>query len=38
LAERYNRLFNCFVRPEYDGSHPKFSRIGLETIGHIRSV
>ena len=21
LADRYNRLFNCFVRPQYDGSH-----------------
>ena len=28
LADSYNRKFNCFVRPQYDGSHQNFP--GLE--------
>lgn len=24
LADLYNRTFNCFVRPQYDGSHQTF--------------
>ncbi len=34
LADMYNRKFNCFVRPTYDGSHQTFPDIdlkGLET-------
>ena len=33
LAERYNRLFNCFVRPEYDGSHQSFPGLDLKRLG-----
>lgn len=33
LAERYNRLFNCFVRPEYDGSHQTFPGLDLKRLG-----
>lgn len=34
LAEKYNRLFNCHVKPQFDGSHQRFPGIdwqGLET-------
>jgi len=33
LAEKYNRLFNCHVKPQFDGSHQRFPGIdwaGLE--------
>lgn len=33
LSERYNRLFNCFVRPEYDGSHQTFPGLDLKRLG-----
>lgn len=33
MAERYNRLFNCFVRPEYDGSHQSFPGLDLKRLG-----
>ena len=34
LTEKYNRLFNCHVKPQFDGSHQRFPGIdwqGLET-------
>ena len=33
LAEKYNRLFNCFVRPNYDGSHQEFPQLDLKSLG-----
>jgi hypothetical protein len=33
LAERYNRRFNCFVRPQYDGSHQSFPGLDLKALG-----
>ncbi|MDI9604889.1 MAG: N-6 DNA methylase [Bacteroidota bacterium] len=32
LAERYNRLFNCFVKPAYDGSRQTFPDLRLENL------
>jgi hypothetical protein len=33
LAGRYNRTFNCFVRPDYDGSHQEFPGVDLKGLG-----
>lgn len=33
LTERYNRLFNCFVRPKFDGSHQTFPGLDLSALG-----
>jgi N12 class adenine-specific DNA methylase len=33
LAGLYNRTFNCFVRPEYDGSHQIFPGLDLKALG-----
>jgi N12 class adenine-specific DNA methylase len=33
LADRYNRMFNCFVRPNYDGSHQTFPGLDLRGLG-----
>ena len=33
LADRYNRLFNCFVRPKFDGSHQTFPGLDLKALG-----
>ncbi|MBF0647864.1 N-6 DNA methylase [Dysgonomonas sp. GY75] len=33
LAEKYNRRFNCFVRPQYDGSHQSFPGLDLKALG-----
>jgi len=33
LAGLYNRTFNCFVRPEYDGSHQVFPGLDLKALG-----
>jgi N12 class adenine-specific DNA methylase len=33
LASLYNRTFNCFVRPEYDGSHQVFPGLDLKALG-----
>ncbi|MTK53339.1 helicase-related protein [Paludibacter sp.] len=32
LTELYNRKFNCFVRPEYDGSYQTFPDIDLKAL------
>ncbi len=29
LADAYNRRFNCFVKPKYDGSHQTFPRLDM---------
>ena len=33
LADMYNRKFNCFVRPKYDGSHQTFPDLDLKALG-----
>ncbi|MEL7601301.1 N-6 DNA methylase [Seramator thermalis] len=33
LADKYNRTFNCFVRPEYDGSQQEFPGLDLKGLG-----
>lgn len=33
LAHRYNRLFNCFVRPDFDGSHQQFPDLDVKRLG-----
>ena len=33
LADMYNRKFNCYVRPKYDGSHQTFPDIDLKALG-----
>lgn len=33
LADTYNRKFNCFVRPQYDGSHQTFPDLDLKALG-----
>lgn len=33
LANRYNRMFNCFVRPNYDGTHQTFPGLDLRGLG-----
>ena len=34
LADMYNRKFNCFVRPIYDGSHQSFPGLDLKALGN----
>ena len=33
LTTVYNRKFNCFVRPKYDGSHQTFPGLDLKALG-----
>ncbi len=33
LSSLYNRTFNCFVRPAYDGSHQNFPGLDLKGLG-----
>jgi N12 class adenine-specific DNA methylase len=33
LADKYNRTFNCFVRPDYDESHQEFPGLDLKGLG-----
>ncbi|MDR1919233.1 MAG: N-6 DNA methylase [Tannerellaceae bacterium] len=33
LAGLYNRKFNCFVRPAYDGSHQTFPGLDTQSLG-----
>ena len=33
LTTMYNRKFNCFVRPKYDGSHKTFPGLDLKALG-----
>lgn len=33
LADLYNKKFNCYVRPEYDGSHQTFPDLNLKGLG-----
>lgn len=40
LTDLYNRKFNCFVRPKYDGSHQTFPDLDLKALGSrgVRSI
>ncbi len=38
LTTMYNRKFNCFVRPKYDGSHQTFPDLNLKGLPGIQSV
>ncbi len=33
LTEMYNAKFNCFVRPDYNGSHQSFPGLDLKNLG-----
>ena len=33
LTDLYNEKFNCFVRPQYDGSHQTFPDLDLKALG-----
>jgi len=33
LTDRYNELFNCFVRPSFDGAHQSFPNLDLKRLG-----
>ena len=33
LSDRYNCLFNCFVRPNFDGTHQTFPDLDLKRLG-----
>ncbi|THG44783.1 helicase-related protein [Muribaculum sp. NM65_B17] len=33
LVDLYNRKFNCFVRPKYDGSHQTFPDLNMKLLG-----
>jgi len=33
LVDLYNRKFNCYVRPKYDGSHQTFPDLNLKLLG-----
>ena len=33
LTDRYNELFNCFVRPSFDGAHQSFPNLDLKCLG-----
>jgi N12 class adenine-specific DNA methylase len=33
LTDLYNRKFNCFVKPQYDGSHQTFPDLDLKALG-----
>ena len=38
LTTMYNRKFNCFVRPKYDGSHQTFPGLDLKALGGKYSI
>lgn len=33
LTDRYNGLFNCYVKPRYDGSHQQFPHLNYRNLG-----
>lgn len=33
MTERYNQMFNCFVKPKYDGSHQTFPDLNFKNLG-----
>ena len=38
LADLYNRKFNCFVRPHYDGSHQTFPDLDMKMLGEMYGI
>ena len=38
LTTMYNRKFNCFVRPKYDGSHQTFPDLNLKGLASRQSI
>ena len=34
LVDLYNNKFNCFVRPQYDGSHQTFPDLNMKILGY----
>ena len=33
MTDLYNRTFNCYVRPKYDGTHQEFPDLDLKGLG-----
>lgn len=33
LTELYNQKFNCYIKPQYDGSHQKFTDLNYRNLG-----
>ena len=38
LTDLYNRTFNCYVRPKYDGTHQEFPRPRPQGAGNRQTV
>ena len=38
LMDQYNRKFNCFARPKFDGSHQTFPGLHLENFGDVTEL
>lgn len=38
LMNLYNRIFNCYARPKFDGSHQTFPGLHLENIENVSSL
>ncbi len=38
LVDLYNRKFNCFVRPHYDGSHLTFPDLDMKTLNDKQGI
>jgi N12 class adenine-specific DNA methylase/predicted RNA methylase len=33
LADTYNKLFNCYIKPKYDGNHQNFPDLDVKRLG-----
>ncbi len=33
IEQRYNQLFNCYVKPRYDGQHQQFPNLNYKNLG-----
>jgi len=33
IEQRYNQLFNCYVKPQYDGHHQQFPHLNYKNLG-----
>jgi N12 class adenine-specific DNA methylase len=33
IEQRYNQLFNCYVKPQYDGQHQQFPHLNYKNLG-----
>jgi len=38
LADKFNRKFNCFVRPDYDGSHQTFPDLDFKSLKATKDI